>query len=333
MMGNQQEHSLHINTSQSLDKSPQHIPKPPEIDLTKIPPPAIGSSIARIRVEARYAPKQNTDGTGQFRITCSFSHMNFDDPIVHPGKSGAAHLHVFFGNTTVDHTSTPESIQTSGNSTCAGGTLNRTAYWAPAVIDIKDGTPIQPSRLLVYYKSFVTGGHNIQPYPAGLRIIAGDMMSSSAQQRTDFGCIGPDGKETRFSFIPPECGTGSILEMTINFPMCWDGTNLDSPDHKSHMSFTLWDNEIQRNACPKTHPIILPALTQKIQYRVPEDGDTARWRLSSDSYSRNIVGGYSIHADWINGWDKSIQDIWVNECLRANRDCHGMLLGDGTTLF
>ena len=319
--------------SQSIHAARQHSPILPEIDTQKIPPREIGFSVARIRPEIRDTPKQNTDGTGQFRFTCSYSHMSFDDPIVYPGKEGAAHLHVFFGNTAVDHTSTAESIQTNGNSTCAGGTLNRTAYWAPAVIDTKDGTPLQPSKMLVYYKSDATGGRDIRPYPAGLRMVAGDMTSSSAQRRTDFGCIGPDGKEERFFYIPPDCGAGSILEMTINFPMCWDGVNLDSPDHKGHMSFVVWNNDLRRNLCPKTHPVTLPALTQKIQYRVFDNGETARWRLSSDAYSKAMPGGYSIHADWFNGWDQDLQYIWIQNCLRANRDCHGMLLGDGTTLF
>ncbi len=317
----------------SSDTAHNHNSMLPEIDTKKIPPAAIGFQTARIRSETRHAPKQNTDGTGQFRITCEFSHMSFNDPIVHPGKEGASHLHVFFGNTAVDHSSTSESIRTSGNSTCAGGTLNRTGYWAPAIIDTKDGTPLQPIKILVYYKSDATGGLSIKPYPQGLKMISGDMTSSTPQRRTDFGCIRPDGLEKRFSYIPPDCGIGSILEMTINFPMCWDGVNLDSHDHKSHMAFIVWDNNRRRNLCPETHPINLPALTQKIQYRVHENGETARWRLSSDAYGIDKPGGYSIHADWINGWNQELQNTWIDQCLRANRDCHGMLLGDGTTLF
>lgn len=322
-----------LEASQSLNSVHQHTSRFPEVDITKIPAPEPGSSIARIRPETRLFPKENADGTGQFRFTCTFSHMSFDDPIVHPGKKGAAHLHVFFGNTAVDHNSDEKSVQTSGDSTCAGGTANRTAYWVPAVIDTKDGTPLRPNKILVYYKSDATGGLHIRPYPAGLRMVAGDMMSSSAQRRTDFGCIGPDGKEERFFHIPPDCGVGSILEMTINFPMCWDGLNLDSADHKSHMAFVMWNNDVRRNLCPKTHPVALPALTQKIQYIVPENGATQRWRLSSDNYSMAAPGGYSIHADWFNGWDQDVQSVWINGCLRANRDCHGMLLGNGTTLF
>ncbi len=36
---------------------------------------------------------------GQFRIQCQWSHFGYDDPIVRPGSPGAAHLHMFWGNT------------------------------------------------------------------------------------------------------------------------------------------------------------------------------------------------------------------------------------------
>lgn len=305
----------------------------PYIDNAKIPAPAVGFSSARIQA-SNDTPSQNSDGTGQFRFTCDFSHMSYDDPIVFPGRQGAAHLHTFFGNTGINYASTQASIETSGNSTCAGGTANRTGYWVPAVIDTKDGTPLRPSRILVYYKSDFLPGVDTKPYPAGLRMVAGDMKSSAAQDRTDWGCIGPNGEnEQRFKSIPASCPVGYTVEATIEFPTCWDGVNLDSPDHKSHMSFTMWNNDTRRITCPTSHPVQVPTLTEKIQYTVAEAGSTASWRLSSDNYSKDLPGGFSIHADWFNGWDPKVQAIWLKNCIQANRDCHGFLLGDGTTLF
>lgn len=316
----------------ALPAAPTPTVDAPYIDVAKIPAAAAGFSTVRIRAETNDIPKQNVSD-GQFRMECDYSHMSFDDPIVYPGKQGAAHLHVFFGNTAVNYASTQESIEKTGNSTCAGGIANRTGYWVPAVIDTKDGTPLKPSKILVYYKSDAVGGANVKPYPAGLRMIAGDTKSSGPQSNTDWGCLGPNGQEERFESIPTNCPVGYTVEATIDFPMCWDGVNLDSPDHKSHMSFTIWDNEIRKKTCPKSHPIGLPGLTEKIQYKVVEAGATARWRLSSDRYSTALPGGFSIHADWFNGWDPDVQATWVKNCLQANRDCHGFLLGDGTTLF
>lgn len=307
----------------------------PFIDNNKIPAPAVGFDVARIKPQPADTPKQNTDGTGQFRISCQYSHMNYDDPIVYAGKQGASHLHAFFGNTAVNYASTQKSIETTGNSTCAGGTANRTGYWVSAIIDTKDGAPLKPSAISVYYKNDFLPYGDVKPYPAGLRMVAGDMRSTGPQARTDWGCSAPNGLEVvqGAKSIPANCPAGHKIINTIEFPMCWNGKDLDSADHKSHMAFTVWNNDTRKVQCPTTHPVLLPTLTEKVEYIVTEDGSTARWRLSSDNYGTDKPGGYSAHADWFNGWDAKVQDIWVKNCLNAQLDCHGFLLGDGTTLF
>jgi hypothetical protein len=303
------------------------------IDTKKIPAPASGFASVRVQPDSA-STSLNSDGTGQFRMTCSFSHMNFDDPIVAPGKPGGSHLHVFFGNTGIDAMSTQSSIENSGNSTCAGGIANRTGYWVPAVVDTRDGAPQTPIDILVYYKSDPLPGSRTQPFPRGLRMIAGDPKATGATSAIDWGCLKADGSERRGAAIPAICAVGDTVEMTVNFPPCWDGVNLDAPDHKSHMAYPVGDpSSPTRMGCPPSHPVQLPVITEKVRYRVLEAGSTARWRLSSDRYDTSLPGGYSAHGDWFNGWDVATERAWVDNCLKAGRDCHGYLLGDGRTLF
>ena len=312
---------------------PHHSSLLPYIDTSKIPPPVGGFAAARIRAETFYTAKQNTNDTGQFRTECTFSHMNFDDAMVYPGQKGASHLHLYFGNTLVDYRSTKTSIETAGYSTCFGGTANRTGYWVPAMIDTKDGTPLKPDSIMVYYKTGYVGGDNVQPFPAGLRMIAGDTKSSSPQERIGWSCGAPSGEMTGHTNIPADCPVGYTITASIVFPFCWDGVNLDSPDHKSHMSREVWNNETRKTQCPSSHPIELPMITENIRYIVKEAGAPARWRLASDNYDKTIPGGYSLHADWFNGWDAKVQALWVKNCLQANRDCGVDVLGDGTRLY
>ena len=89
---------------------------------------------------------------GSFRTVCDYSHMSQDDPIVYPGQAGRSHLHTFFGNTSVAAGTTAAKLRTEGNSTCRGGTINRSAYWVPSMIDTADGTPLAPSSAMFYYK-------------------------------------------------------------------------------------------------------------------------------------------------------------------------------------
>lgn len=88
---------------------------------------------------------------GKLRFICNFSHLLYDDPIVNPGVPGAAHLHLFFGNTTTDGNSTYASLRAAGDGTCDGGPLNRTAYWMPAMIDGSLSKVRIPIRFEWYY--------------------------------------------------------------------------------------------------------------------------------------------------------------------------------------
>ena len=74
-------------------------------------------------------------------------------------------------------------------------------------------------------------------------------------------------------------------------------------------------------------------ITENIRYKVTEAGAAAWWRLSSDNYRTDKPGGYSLHADWFNGWDAKVQALWVKNCLQANKDCGVDVLDNGTRLY
>jgi hypothetical protein len=296
-----------------------------------IPAAAPGTAARRIG-SAAYTKVDAGDEVGAFRVNCSLSHMNFDDPIVYPGQPRAAHLHAFYGNTAVDANSTAASVASTGNSTCTGGTANRSAYWAPAIIDTATGAPVVSSdpadpyvalnALQVYYKTGYRGveSEQVRNFPAGLRMVAGTATSTSPQPSNvaHFSCDNGVYRDNLGS-----CAPGQILVMSIVFPQCWDGVNLDSPDHKSHMAYAS-------NGCPASHPVALPEITQNFRYKVPASG-TATWRLASDMYSG--PAGYSAHADWMNGWDPAVFERVVRNCYSQGLDCRMNLLGDGQALL
>ena len=115
------------------------------------------------------------------------------------------------------------------------------------------------------------------------------------------------------------------LSVSIIFPQCWDGINLDSPDHKSHMAYATG------SGCPSTHPVALPEIALNVGYMVSEANISSFWKFSSDNYAG--PGGHSLHADWFNGWDAGVNKTFVRDCLNTSRDCHANLLGDGTILY
>jgi hypothetical protein len=287
------------------------------IDATLIPLGSPGSSLELVQATSELPVPSDI---GAFRTSCKFSHMAFDDPIVFPNQPGRSHLHTFFGNTGTNAGSTAASLATTGNSTCRGGTVNRSAYWVPSMIDTRTGAPVAPDDSGFYYKTGYKGAQpgDVRPLPQGLRMIAGDPKNAAPSGPFSYNCKGGPGlKEI------PNCPVGSTVYQSITFPQCWDGVNLDAPDHKSHMTY------MKNGACPATHPVMLPEITFRIIYAVTEENSPLHWRLSSDNYDRSLPAGYSAHGDWFNGWKLDVSNAWAKHCLAASKDCHSHLLGDG----
>jgi hypothetical protein len=292
----------------------------PTVDRSQIPLGNPGYSAPKISNGQVANPAG--DGVGAFRIICDYSHMNYDDAIVYPGQPGRAHLHTYFGNTAANASSTADSLLNSGSSTCFGGTANRSAYWVPTAVDTRSNSPKSPTIGLFYYKSGYGGvaPSAIQPMPAGLRMIAGEVTATTAAQASVHGGWSCGGASTASI---PACPAGSELRLIIEFPQCWNGSDLDSANHRSHMAYSS-------NGCPSSHPIAIPVITFNIIWLVQPGDATDQWRLSSDMYT-NGPGGYSFHGDWFNGWDAAIENEWINSCVRAARDCSNTL-GNGRML-
>lgn len=304
----------------------------PAVDISKNMIPATGYLGLKI------APTTSQPGTAgaAFRIICQTSHMGNDDPIIYPNQQGAAHHHTFFGNTSLNYKSNLTSLSTTGSSTCDGGTANNSAYWIPSIVDTSDNTPLVPDRSMFYYKT-TPGLPILNAPPKGLRMIAGNSRASSEADagRGRFSCNpGPNSTNPgdKWHYTIPTgdyCNVGDVIQFTIQFPQCWDGKNLDSPNHQDHMRY-----ENYYSGCPTTHPVAIPQITMNVFYTVKKASRTTTWRLASDNYpfdGKNA--GYSSHADWVNGWDEATMAGIVNNCLNKGLDGHASLLCDGRRIF
>jgi hypothetical protein len=294
---------------------------------------------------------QNLNDIGAFREIMPFAGMSNDDPIVYPGQQGRAHSHTFFGNL-VDYKTTSANIRNSSWCASAGGKLNCTAVWIPTVIDTADGSPVVPGSMNFYYKgsSFFapSAGKDIATVPVGLHMISGDAKNVDPKGAINarYICYGPNGENPGWkptltaAVADGTCLPGGEMVMMVSFPNCWDGVNLDSPDHASHMAQPVQLQQAPFTwSCPTTHPVQIPTMSVNAHFPVRAAGQVARWRLASDMYDPSLPAGLSGHADYMMGWDpaphpelwgenKSIVEMWTTHCLREQRDCHNYLLGD-----
>ncbi|MDO8485286.1 MAG: DUF1996 domain-containing protein [Candidatus Limnocylindrales bacterium] len=230
---------------------------------------------------------------GIFRSTCLPSHAAKDDPIVHPGQPGASHQHEFFGNVTTNADSTYRTLR-GGATTCriAGDTA---AYWVPSLY--ADGQRVAPLKVNAYYLRGRGRGRTVA-FPAGLKVIAGDSGSTAAQSVaiTGWKCSGVH--PASLSPDPVACLAGGHNVLVIRFPDCWNGHDLDSTNHQSHMAYRVG------GACPAGYPVRVPRLSLNVHYQLPV---VTGLTLVSGSI-------YSTHADFFNAWNQVV----LARLVRAN---------------
>lgn len=220
-------------------------------------------------------------GGSHFVLECRFAQRNNDDPIVFPGRPGLSHNHTYIGNFSVDSSTTPESLL-GGRSSCDFD-ADSSAYWAPTLFVGR--RPVSVVTGFVYYVKRTTAA--VVPLPAGLKMIAGNSMALRPQPKrfVSWACGDEVGDAPRFAAIPP-CAANGILEYQVVFPNCWNGTSLDSDNHRRHMAYST------AGACPASHPIAVPTIILILLY--PQT--PVRARLSA--------GQFALHADFMNGWDQ-----------------------------
>ena len=289
------------------------------------------------------------DVVGAFRFICNAGQVLADDPIVYPGQPGRSHLHQFFGNTAANASSTYASLRITGDSTC-GNVLNRSAYWIPAMMNGK-GMVVRPDYVSIYYKRLPASDPDCQregiacvDIPRGLRFVFGYNMATDQGGTAYFNCDGPTATPGHYPDIvaaAKACPAGNRLGTVINAPECWDGKNLDSADHRSHLAYPGYGSWGYLK-CPETHPYVIPSFTLGAWYTTDEDldrsgewdGSKPTWSLSSDAMPGMPTKrpGTTMHADWFGAWDDTVLKTWSANCIDKLLNCSGGDLGNGKQL-
>jgi hypothetical protein len=312
------------------------------------------------------APVEPNSWRGILRINCDFSHSSYNDPVVFPGQADAAHLHRFYGNTLLDENSDIDSLFTTGESSCQGNELNRSAYWYPALLapdyDQQTGNRVldgngdpawkavtavvgddDVAHELFYYSAGVDDLESIQPIPLGLKMIAGNHMGQPGMEQ-DTSIVrwhcqsweSSDATNPRWSTSIPECLAPDRLRMDVFFPSCWNGTDLDSSDHKSHLAYPINPSGAANSTvCPANHPVPIIRVSFHYAFGVkpdvyePTTMSSRGWRLASDMYDASTAtpGGMSLHADWVNAWHPEALQAVLDTCIKEALDCHDGNLG------
>jgi hypothetical protein len=300
------------------------------------------------------------DVVGAFRFLCGPGQILPDDPVVYPGRPGASHLHQFYGNTSVNaSTYTYASLRAGGQSTCMTGgdgpAPNRSGYWVPLMLDGK-GNAVRPDYVAIYYKRLPANSSFVDPanlrfqgiavpIPNGLDFIFGfNMLATTVSTATAgahyWNCTGPTATQGHYPTIddamahcpttPNAAGVYNQLLGELDAPDCWDGRNLDSPDHRSHVAYASYGSWGYLK-CPAGYPYVIPAFHLAEAFTV--DANLGTWHLASDSMAACTGRGCSLHGDFFSAWDNHVLAMWdFAGCIDHLLNCSAGVLGNAMAI-
>ncbi|MGW3631799.1 DUF1996 domain-containing protein [Streptomyces sp. NPDC005122] len=301
--------------------------------------PAAADFVDITKVQANVPRKAQTragGSTGTFTTSCGVNankKFNTDNVIVAPGvTNGAHHLHDYVGNQSNDAFANNDTFA-AAKTTCANQGDKSTYYWP--VVRIQNGTQDfdqnndgggkegnvgQIQQVKQAQIKFVGSAKSqVVAMPKFLRIITGDAKTTTnglANANAHWSCTGFENK-VQLTQQYPICPRGSTVVRTFAFQSCWDGVNIDSANHRTHVAFA----DAQGN-CANGFKAI-PQLTMRLVYnfRAPalQNGQIKN-AYAVDGFPEQLHKAATDHDDFINVFDDNLMNKMVN-CINKGQRC------------
>lgn len=296
------------------------------------------ADIKSVQPNVERAPRQRNASTGSFATSCGVNAeglFNSDNLIAAPGVgNGAHHFHDYVGNQANDAFASDEDLAAADTS-CADQRDKSSYYWP--VLRLQNGTAEQdarspgggiegnageivtPAEVTLTFEGNERG--KVTEMPRLLRIITGDakaFVNGDTNANASWSCTGFEDRQLKDQY--PLCPSGSDVVRTFTFQSCWDGRNIDSANHRTHMAFAAADG-----SCPEGFRPV-PRLVQRVVYDVAApslaDGGRTVPLFAVDSFPEQLHKPVTDHSDFINVFDEDLMREMV-ECINSGRECGG----------
>ncbi|MET7484686.1 DUF1996 domain-containing protein [Streptomyces sp. NPDC005538] len=296
------------------------------VDITKVAP----------NVQGKPA-KTGQASTGTFTTKCGVNankNHNTDNVIVAPGVSnGAHHEHDYVGNQKVNAFSTNDSLLAAPSSCQNQSDLS--AYYWPVVRE-QDGSQefdagaagggtegnvgkiITPVQAQIKYVG--SAASKVVAMPQFLRIITGDAkttINGLANANAHWSCTGFENK-VQLTEQYPICPQGSQVVRSFAFQSCWDGVNIDSANHRTHVAFA----DPASGVCPNGFKAI-PQLTMRLVYNLAQPSivnGQVKNAYAVDGFPEELHKAATDHDDFISVTKNNLAAKIAN-CVNSGQKC------------
>ncbi|MFI1364788.1 DUF1996 domain-containing protein [Streptomyces griseochromogenes] len=294
------------------------------------------ADITSVQPNVPNPPQQADASRGTFTSDCGVNAnglFNSDNVIVAPGVSnGAHHFHDYVGNQSNNAFASDEDLADAKTS-CVDQGDKSTYYWP--VLRLQNGKQerdagspgggtegnagqiVTAKQVTLTFVGSPRG--KVTAMPRLLRIITGDakaFVNGPGNANASWSCTGFEDRQLKDKY--PLCPSGSDVVRTFRFQSCWDGRNIDSANHRTHVAFTAPDG-----SCPAGFQAI-PQLVQRIVYDVAapsiQDGGRTVPLFAVDSFPEQLHKPVTDHGDFINVFDEDLMRDMV-DCINSGRTC------------
>jgi len=255
------------------------------------------------------------------RFGCATLSVQRLDPVVEPGVIGTAHLHQIVGGNAFNASMSGDIGEKATCTTCSFSE-DLSNYWTAVMyFKARNGSykrvPQYPNALLgsltggmtIYYlqADFSSNGNQkITSFKPGFRMTVGTpSATANVSPGLRYTCLQDImTRAPEITTFPTAACPAGIMAMH-HFPACWDGKNLDSPNHQDHMYNTGKGGFITAGACPASHPVRMPQLAFETMWNTTMFNNKADWPADGSQpfvWSYDDRKGFGTHGDYMFGW-------------------------------
>jgi len=260
-----------------------------------------------------------------FTVNCAPLTVQRSDPIISPGIA-SSHVHSIIGGNAFRRNMQGKFDAFDATATTCDKMIDHSNYWVPSMYHLRSDKMwelVTWSHAAVYYqkracdysatarncdKSFVP-----LAFPDGFRMVAGDPArrtqdnSDFAQKAISMMCLGTN--QEHGGFPTTKC---DAIRAQVYFPSCWDGVNVDTADHHSHVAYPAI-GDYNGGVCPQSHPKAVFSIFYEFFFETKNYTDFNRF-----AFANGDATGFGYHGDFVMGWtNRTLLQTAHKDCIDA----------------